>query len=290
MPTRPAQVLPLLGPVSTPGLVDSVARRIREAVRLGLMAPGEQLPSEGVLAGHLGVSTVTLREALAGLREGGLIEDAGAAVTAVRSSVQPGAPVGRGAVGPPRRHERHRAARRGRRVLRRGGAVRVAGSVPLGPRERPAAGDLRCRAGGGAGRWRGAPGPTAASGSRWRSASQSERLTRSAVRLQAIVGELVWLPKGTPLDGAAVAAALGSARRGDRGRGRGGSPSAGRGAGRPDHAGRLIATHLQLTRRPRGRGPVARVDPCRPASRRLPWRWPPSPTTCSRPWACSWPC
>lgn len=52
---------------------DSVSRRLREAIRLGLLSDGEQLPSETVFAAALGVSTVTLREALAALRRDGLV-------------------------------------------------------------------------------------------------------------------------------------------------------------------------------------------------------------------------
>ena len=40
---------------------------------VGLLAAGEQLPGETELAGQLGVSTVTLREALMALRQQGLV-------------------------------------------------------------------------------------------------------------------------------------------------------------------------------------------------------------------------
>jgi GntR family L-lactate dehydrogenase operon transcriptional regulator len=53
---------------------DAVVARISAAIGLGVMADGEQLPSEIELATQLGVSTVTLREALAVLREQGLVE------------------------------------------------------------------------------------------------------------------------------------------------------------------------------------------------------------------------
>ncbi len=56
------------------GLVESVTDRLTEAVRIGFLSPGEQLPPETVLAQQLEVSTVTLREALATLRSRGLIE------------------------------------------------------------------------------------------------------------------------------------------------------------------------------------------------------------------------
>ena len=56
------------------GRTDEVARRLVEAIELGLFAEGQQLPSETELALQLGVATVTLREALVVLRQRGLIE------------------------------------------------------------------------------------------------------------------------------------------------------------------------------------------------------------------------
>lgn len=53
---------------------EAVVRRVGSAIALGLLGDGEQLPSETELATMLNVSTVTLREALADLRELGLVE------------------------------------------------------------------------------------------------------------------------------------------------------------------------------------------------------------------------
>jgi DNA-binding FadR family transcriptional regulator len=53
---------------------DAVARRLSDAIKLGLIGDGAQLPAEAELAAELGVATVTLREALATLRRDGLIE------------------------------------------------------------------------------------------------------------------------------------------------------------------------------------------------------------------------
>jgi DNA-binding FadR family transcriptional regulator len=50
-----------------------VAQRLREAIQLGILLDGERLPPEAKLAEQLGVATVTLREALAVLREQGLV-------------------------------------------------------------------------------------------------------------------------------------------------------------------------------------------------------------------------
>jgi DNA-binding FadR family transcriptional regulator len=56
------------------GRTDEVARRLVEAIELGMFAEGQQLPSESELALQVGVATVTLREALVVLRQRGLIE------------------------------------------------------------------------------------------------------------------------------------------------------------------------------------------------------------------------
>src|SRR5215467_1164181 len=58
----------LFTPLDTGGRADTVTRRLAKAIRLGLLLDGERLPAESQLAGQLGVSTVTLREALATLR------------------------------------------------------------------------------------------------------------------------------------------------------------------------------------------------------------------------------
>jgi DNA-binding FadR family transcriptional regulator len=53
---------------------EAVVRRVGSAIALGLLGDGEQLPAETELATMLNVSTVTLRDALAELRELGLVE------------------------------------------------------------------------------------------------------------------------------------------------------------------------------------------------------------------------
>jgi DNA-binding FadR family transcriptional regulator len=60
-------------PVDTRARVETVVRRLGDAIELGLLSDGEQLPGESELAGQLGVSTVTLREALMALRQQGLV-------------------------------------------------------------------------------------------------------------------------------------------------------------------------------------------------------------------------
>jgi len=63
----------ILGSGQIPGRAEQVAQRLGEAIRLGLILDGERLPSEVQLSEQLGIATVTLREALAALREQGLI-------------------------------------------------------------------------------------------------------------------------------------------------------------------------------------------------------------------------
>ena len=53
---------------------EAVVRRVGSAIALGLLGDGEQLPAETELATMLNVATVTLREALAELRDLGLVE------------------------------------------------------------------------------------------------------------------------------------------------------------------------------------------------------------------------
>jgi GntR family transcriptional regulator, transcriptional repressor for pyruvate dehydrogenase complex len=52
---------------------DAVVRRLADGIRLGLLRPGEQLPSESELAETFGVAPVTVREALTTLREQQLV-------------------------------------------------------------------------------------------------------------------------------------------------------------------------------------------------------------------------
>jgi GntR family transcriptional regulator, transcriptional repressor for pyruvate dehydrogenase complex len=64
----------LFAPIDAGGRAETVARRLIQAIRLGLLLDGERLPAESRLAAQFGVSPVTLREALATLRSMGLVE------------------------------------------------------------------------------------------------------------------------------------------------------------------------------------------------------------------------
>lgn len=78
----------LLSPVDVPPAYAAVVDRLRRAVALGLVLPGERLPSERTLAETFAVSRVTVREALRVLQGEGLIVTkrggAGGAVVASR--------------------------------------------------------------------------------------------------------------------------------------------------------------------------------------------------------------
>jgi DNA-binding FadR family transcriptional regulator len=64
----------LFAPLEAGSRAETVARQLERAIRLGLLLEGERLPPESELAGRLGVSTETLRDALASLRDVGLVE------------------------------------------------------------------------------------------------------------------------------------------------------------------------------------------------------------------------
>src|SRR5919206_1364973 len=61
-------------PVRTGNAFEETVERLLQAIRLGVAAPGERLPAERELAGRLGVSRVTLREAIRALADAGYVE------------------------------------------------------------------------------------------------------------------------------------------------------------------------------------------------------------------------
>lgn len=63
----------LLRPLDTPPAYAAVVGRIRRAMALGVLLPGDRLPAERALADGLGVSRVTVREALRVLQGEGLL-------------------------------------------------------------------------------------------------------------------------------------------------------------------------------------------------------------------------
>lgn len=70
------------------GRAEQVAQRLTDGIVLGVLGPGERLPSEPELARRFGVALITVREGLGILREAGLVQtrrgrDGGSFVTAV---------------------------------------------------------------------------------------------------------------------------------------------------------------------------------------------------------------
>jgi DNA-binding FadR family transcriptional regulator len=63
----------LLRPARSANVFEETMQRLLQSVRLGLIAPGERLPAERVLATMLGVSRDTLRDAIAALTDAGYL-------------------------------------------------------------------------------------------------------------------------------------------------------------------------------------------------------------------------
>lgn len=68
-----ARARALFSPLDARRRAETVARRLVQAITLGLLLDGERLPAESELADQFGVSPVTLRGALATLRAMGLV-------------------------------------------------------------------------------------------------------------------------------------------------------------------------------------------------------------------------
>lgn len=64
----------VFAPLESGGRVEAVVERLSDSIALGMLRDGEQLPAQQDLAADLGVSLVTLRDALAQLQQRGLIE------------------------------------------------------------------------------------------------------------------------------------------------------------------------------------------------------------------------
>jgi DNA-binding FadR family transcriptional regulator len=73
---RSAAVDAVFEPVTRPSMFEETVARLGTAIRLGLLAPGTQLPPERDLAEQLGISRSTLRHALTTLVQSGLLASA----------------------------------------------------------------------------------------------------------------------------------------------------------------------------------------------------------------------
>jgi DNA-binding FadR family transcriptional regulator len=67
-------VAALFRPVRTRNAFEETVERLLQAIRLGVAAPGEKLPAERDLAARLGVSRVTLRDAIRAIADAGYVE------------------------------------------------------------------------------------------------------------------------------------------------------------------------------------------------------------------------
>ncbi len=188
----------VFAPLGAGGRSEAVVQRLTEAINLGLIASGERLPVESELAAQFRVSSATLREALAILREQGLV--------ATRRG-RNGGTFTLGTARPPVERLRKRLLALTTTELRdlgdehfaiAGAAAKLAamrvGQDDVERLERTA--DQMAAATTFAGKSR--------ADSRFHIeiavASQSERLTRAEVRLQGEVAELLWGALGKTLD------------------------------------------------------------------------------------------
>jgi len=64
----------LLGPVRAGNAFEETVERLLTVIKIGVVAPGERFPAERELAGLLGVSRITLREAIRALQQAGYVE------------------------------------------------------------------------------------------------------------------------------------------------------------------------------------------------------------------------
>jgi DNA-binding FadR family transcriptional regulator len=73
-PAAAAELGALLGPVRAGNAFEETVERLLAVIKLGVVAPGERFPAERELAGLLGISRITLREAIRALQQAGYVE------------------------------------------------------------------------------------------------------------------------------------------------------------------------------------------------------------------------
>jgi len=185
----------IFAPIGDEGRAVRVENRLAEAIRSGVLADGERLPSEPQLAAMLGVATVTAREALVALRAQGLVTTTrGRGGGSFVTRPEPGSD----------REVSARLAAMSRVELRDRGtyyAVMIAGCAELaceradasdveGLRDLLVASDVQD-----IGHWRHADAELYLSVA---ALTQSARMTREVVRLEAEFGGLLRLPLSDP--------------------------------------------------------------------------------------------
>ncbi|HSR85004.1 MAG TPA: FCD domain-containing protein [Streptosporangiaceae bacterium] len=73
MTTSGIELATVLRPVRQGNAFEETVERLLTAIKLGLVAPGERFPAERELAAQLGISRLTLREAIRELHEAGYV-------------------------------------------------------------------------------------------------------------------------------------------------------------------------------------------------------------------------
>lgn len=71
--TSPGADSAIFRPVRAGNTFEDTVERLLQAIKLGVVGPGERLPAERELAARLNVSRVTLREAIGALRQAGYV-------------------------------------------------------------------------------------------------------------------------------------------------------------------------------------------------------------------------
>ena len=93
--TAGGELTSLLGPVRAGNAFEETVERLLSVIKLGVIPPGDRFPAERELAGLLGVSRITLREAIRALQQAGYVESrrgrfGGTFVTYIRPAPDPG--------------------------------------------------------------------------------------------------------------------------------------------------------------------------------------------------------
>ena len=73
-PVAGVDLTAVLGPVRSQNAFEETVERLLAVIKLGVVGPGERFPAERELAAMLGVSRITLREAIGDLRVAGYVE------------------------------------------------------------------------------------------------------------------------------------------------------------------------------------------------------------------------
>jgi DNA-binding FadR family transcriptional regulator len=73
-PAAAVDLAAVLGPVRSQNAFEETVERLLAVIKLGVVGPGERFPAERELAALLGVSRITLREAIGDLRDAGYVE------------------------------------------------------------------------------------------------------------------------------------------------------------------------------------------------------------------------